>query len=71
MFQDPNDQNFVSNKTISYQDLGKKKKHWHCTHGARTHAPHSAMQLVTVKSEMPLRNSLLHVAVINDLSTTY
>jgi len=32
MFQDPNDQNFVSNKTISYQDLGKKKKHWHCTH---------------------------------------
>ena len=38
---------------------------------ARTHAPHSAMQLVTVKSEMPLRNSLLHVAVINDLSTTY
>ena len=63
MFQDPNDQNFVSNKTISYQDLGKKKKNIGI---ARTHAPHSAMQLVTVKSEMPLRNSLLHVAVIND-----
>ena len=25
MFQDPSDQNFVSNKTTSYHDLGEKK----------------------------------------------